>query len=71
MDGFDCCISVMLEHLPSVQVVPEEGSQALVNSSAKRPTGRVVGVIRRNWRTRGYAGGHLNALYSRLPPHAH
>lgn len=41
----------------NLQVLPEEGAQALVSSSAKRPTGRVVGVIRRNWRTRGYAGG--------------
>ena len=29
----------------------EEASEA-----EKRPTGRVVGIIRRSWRTRGYAG---------------
>lgn len=40
-----------------MQVLPEEGAQALISTTAKRPTGRVVGVIRRNWRTRGYAGG--------------
>ena len=26
------------------------------SGSARRPTGRVVGIIRRNWRTRGYSG---------------
>jgi exosome complex exonuclease DIS3/RRP44 len=25
-------------------------------ASDRRPTGAVVGIIRRNWRTRGYAG---------------
>lgn len=25
-----------------------------------RPTGKVVGIIRRNWRTRGYAGSLLS-----------
>jgi hypothetical protein len=49
--------------LSCLQVLQDEGSQALVSSSAKRPTGRVVGVIRRNWRTRGYAGKHLDKPY--------
>eukprot|EP00879_Flechtneria_rotunda_P021039 GHRR01022163.1.p1 GENE.GHRR01022163.1~~GHRR01022163.1.p1 ORF type:complete len:742 (+),score=218.81 GHRR01022163.1:116-2341(+) len=43
------------------QVAPEqdlEGPAALSSSlpDGRRPTGRVVGVIRRNWRTRGYCG---------------
>ena len=55
-----CCCSLMIvAALACLQVLQDEGSQALVSSSAKRPTGRIVGVIRRNWRTRGYAGNHL------------
>ncbi len=38
------------------QVLPEESAQSIASGTAKRPTGRVVGIIRRNWRTRGYAG---------------
>jgi exosome complex exonuclease DIS3/RRP44 len=29
---------------------------AAAGSGGKRPTGRVVGIIKRNWRTRGYCG---------------
>lgn len=50
-----------------LQVLQDEGSQALVSSSAKRPTGRVVGVIRRNWRTRGYAGRHTDQCICMVP----
>ena len=32
------------------------GEDAAAAGSGKRPTGKVVGVIRRNWRTRGYCG---------------
>jgi exosome complex exonuclease DIS3/RRP44 len=43
------------------QVAPEEdleGPAALAAASAdgRRPTARVVGIIRRNWRSRGYCG---------------
>lgn len=37
------------------QVAPGEHFDALTETE-KRPTGKVVGIIRRNWRTRGYAG---------------
>ena len=52
-----------------LQVLQDEGSQALVSSSAKRPTGRVVGVIRRNWRTRGYAGKQLDCSAAHASMH--
>ena len=39
------------------QVAPgEHYGDSSSSSKEKRPTGRVVGVIRRNWRTRGYSG---------------
>lgn len=38
-----------------LQVSPGEHYEDM-GSSCKRPTGRVVGVIRRKWRARGYAG---------------
>eukprot|EP00951_Prasinocladus_malaysianus_P049335 scaffold668598_cov28-Prasinocladus_malaysianus.AAC.1 len=41
------------------QMAPGEGSDDVGgdgSSSARRPTGRVVGVLKRNWRQRGYAG---------------
>ncbi|CAL5222204.1 g4534 [Coccomyxa viridis] len=42
------------------QVAPGEHYDDISSSSSsskdKRPTGRVVGIIRRNWRTRGYSG---------------
>eukprot|EP00891_Asterochloris_glomerata_P009424 jgi/Astpho2/9424/Aster-01685 len=37
------------------QTVPDTPAEAL-NTSQARPTGRVVGIIRRNWRTHGYCG---------------
>ena len=33
--------------------MPDADSAA---EDGRRPTGRVVGIIRRNWRTRGYCG---------------
>lgn len=52
--GSDLCRSML-------QVAPEadlEGPAALSSASAdgRRPTGRVIGIIRRNWRSRGYCG---------------
>ncbi len=38
------------------QVAPGEHYEASSSIKEKRPTGRVVGIIRRNWRTRGYSG---------------
>lgn len=39
------------------QVAPgEHYEDSSASSSEKRPTGKVVGIIRRNWRTRGYSG---------------
>lgn len=38
------------------QVAPGEHYDDSSSSREKRPTGRVVGIIRRNWRTRGYSG---------------
>ena len=38
------------------QVAPGEHYDDSSSSKEKRPTGRVVGIIRRNWRTRGYSG---------------
>ena len=38
------------------QVAPGEHYEDSAGSGEKRPTGRVVGIIRRNWRTRGYSG---------------
>ena len=44
----------------SAQVAPgehsDEGLPASTASGGARPTGKVVGVIKRNWRTRGYCG---------------
>ncbi|KAG1657968.1 hypothetical protein FOA52_004739, partial [Chlamydomonas sp. UWO 241] len=43
----------------AARVAPEEhydDSVGASSGSGARPTGRVVGVIRRNWRTRGYCG---------------
>ncbi len=40
----------------SCQVAPGEQAEVEVTGSEKRPTGRVVAVIRRNWRSRGYCG---------------
>ena len=39
-----------------MQVAPGEHYEDATSSGEKRPTGKVVGIIRRNWRTRGYAG---------------
>ena len=41
-----------------LQVAPGEhyGGGLGAGSESARPTGRVVGIIRRNWRTRGYCG---------------
>ena len=38
-----------------LQIGPGEQA-ALPEATGKTPCGRVVGIIRRNWRTRGYAG---------------
>lgn len=40
------------------QVAPGDhyGGEASTSGREKRPTGRVVGIIRRSWRARGYAG---------------
>ncbi len=40
------------------QVAPGDhfGEVASTSGREARPTGRVVGIIRRNWRARGYAG---------------
>ena len=38
-----------------LQTLPDVPGEVLDTSQA-RPTGRVVGIIRRNWRTRGYCG---------------
>jgi hypothetical protein len=40
------------------QVAPGDhyGEEASTSGREKRPTGRVVGIIRRSWRARGYAG---------------
>ncbi len=43
-------------HKLALQVVEDEPDMAEVTEDGRRPTGRVVGVIRRNWRTRGYCG---------------
>ena len=40
----------------AAQVAPGEHYGDSADSGEKRPTGRVVGIIRRNWRTRGYSG---------------
>ena len=40
----------------AAQVAPGEHYEDSAGSGEKRPTGRVVGIIRRNWRTRGYSG---------------
>ena len=37
-------------------MAPGEHYEDSAGSGEKRPTGRVVGIIRRNWRTRGYSG---------------
>ena len=37
-------------------MAPGEHYEVSSSSKEKRPTGRVVGIIRRNWRTRGYSG---------------
>lgn len=44
-----------------VQVAPgehfeETGGDGVGKAGEKRPTGQVVGIIKRNWRTRGYCG---------------
>ena len=38
-----------------LQTVPDTPAEA-VNTGQARPTGKVVGIIRRNWRTHGYCG---------------
>ena len=41
------------------QVAPGDhfgGGAPSTSGRERRPTGRVVGIIRRNWRPRGYAG---------------
>ena len=40
----------------AAQVAPGEHYEDSADSRDKRPTGQVVGIIRRNWRTRGYSG---------------
>lgn len=40
-----------------------EDAAAAGGAAAKRPTAKVVGIIRRNWRTRGYCG----SLQVRVP----
>ena len=40
----------------AAQVAPGEHYEDSAGSGEKRPTGCVVGIIRRNWRTRGYSG---------------
>ena len=35
--------------------MPDTPAEAL-NTGQARPTGKVVGIIRRNWRTHGYCG---------------
>jgi hypothetical protein len=67
--GHCLCTSLIVATAACLQVLQDEGSQALVSSSAKRPTGRVVGVIRRNWRTRGYAGKHLDRSLTHASMH--
>ena len=37
-------------------MAPGEHYEDSADSREKRPTGQVVGIIRRNWRTRGYSG---------------
>ena len=43
-----------------MQVAPgehlDDGLPSGSSSSTARPTGKVVGIIKRNWRTRGYCG---------------
>jgi hypothetical protein len=42
---------------PPKQVAPaERAPEDGAPSGGRRPTGRVVGVIKRNWRARGYCG---------------
>ena len=43
-------------HELATQVVEDEPDAADGAEDGRRPTGRIVGVIRRNWRTRGYCG---------------
>ena len=38
-----------------LQTVPDTPAEAASTGQA-RPTGKVVGIIRRNWRTHGYCG---------------
>jgi len=40
-------VTQVVEDMPDADSAAEDG---------RRPTGRVVGIIRRNWRTRGYCG---------------
>lgn len=40
----------------NAQVAPGEHYEGADSGSVKRPTGRVVGIIKRNWRSRGYCG---------------
>lgn len=40
----------------STQVAPGEHFGDDGSGTERRPSGRVVGIIKRNWRTRGYAG---------------
>jgi exosome complex exonuclease DIS3/RRP44 len=38
------------------QVAPDSNAEDLAALEGRRPTGRVVGVMKRNWRERGYCG---------------
>ena len=43
-------------HGSAMQAVQDAPDAADASEDGKRPTGRIVGIIRRNWRTRGYCG---------------
>jgi exosome complex exonuclease DIS3/RRP44 len=47
--------AALLQVAPGEHYGDEAAAAALLGEGA-RPTGRVVGIIRRNWRTRGYCG---------------
>ena len=51
-----------------MQVVEDTPDSVQTAEDGRRPTGRVVGIIRRNWRTRGYCGslkpGHRGGVHS-------
>ena len=52
-----------------MQIGPGQEPQ-LPEATGRTPCGRVVGIIRRNWRTRGYAGSLQVVLCSPLHNHS-